>query len=164
MDLVTGRHQHTSLFRRSNPLTCLPEWSSYLLSSSNPFRPYILPFLSYTSILKAYTTPLMNALTQKPDLATLALLLLIIFLSLKILNMLLSTVMFWLRLATKILFWGSLAIVGLWMWTRGPEGILQDLAYWGRAWTEEYRYFTDRAEQRMAKGTQQPYGNAAGWR
>jgi hypothetical protein len=103
----------------------------------------------------------MNALTQKPDLATLALLLLIIFLSL---NMLLSTVMFWLRLATKILFWGSLAIVGLWMWTRGPEGILQDLAYWGRAWTEEYRYFTDRAEQRMAKGTQQPYGNAAGWR
>ena len=113
------------------------EWSSYLLSSSNPFRPYILPFLSYTSILKAYTAPLINALTQKPDLATLALLLVIIFLSLKILNMLLSTVMFWLRLAARILFWGSLAIVGLWMWTRGPEGILDDLGYWGRAWSED---------------------------
>lgn len=140
------------------------EWSSYLLSSSNPFRPYILPFLSYTSILKAYTAPLINALTQKPDLATLALLLVIIFLSLKILNMLLSTVMFWLRLAARILFWGSLAIVGLWMWTRGPEGILDDLGYSGRAWSEEYKYFTDRAEQRMAKGAQQPYGSAAGWK
>jgi hypothetical protein len=147
-----------------HPLTSLTEWSSYLLSSSNPFRPYILPFLSYTSILKAYTTPLLNALTQKPDLATLALLLLILFLSLKILNMLLSTVMFWLRLAFRVLFWGSLAIVGLWMWTRGPEGILEDLGYWGRAWTEEYKYFTERSEQRMAKGTQQPYGSAAGWK
>ena len=135
-----------------------------MLSSNNPFRPYILPFLSYTSIIKAYTAPLITAVTQKPDLATIALLLLIIFLSLKILNMLLSTVMFWLRLAARILFWGSLAIVGLWMWTRGPEGILDDLGYWGRAWSEEYKYFTDRAEQRMAKGAQQPYGSVAGWK
>lgn len=133
------------------------DWGSYLLSSNNPFRPYILPFLSYTSIIKAYTAPIITAVTQKPDLATIALLLLIIFLSLKILNMLLSTVMFWFRLATSIIFWGSLAIAGLWMWTRGPEGVLEDLGHWGGVWTEEYKQLTERAK--MARGNQQPYGS-----
>jgi hypothetical protein len=139
------------------PTDMSTDWGSYLLSSNNPFRPYILPFLSYTSIIKAYTAPIIQAVTQKPDLATIALLLLIIFLSLKILNMLLSTVMFWFRLATKIIFWGSLAIAGLWMWTRGPEGVLEDLGHWGGMWTEEYKQLTERAK--MARGNQQPYGS-----
>jgi hypothetical protein len=134
-----------------------------LLSSSNPLRPYILPFLSYTSIIKAYTAPLLSAVTQKPDLATLALLLLIIFLSLKILNMLLNTVMFWFRLATKVIFWGSLAIMGLWMWTRGPEGVMEDLKHWSGVWTAEYKQFSDRAGHNIARGKQQPYGGSAGW-
>lgn len=122
-----------------------------------------MPLLSYSTIIKAYTEPLIKALTQKPDLATLALLLLILFLSLKILNMLVNTVMFWFRLAARLMFWGSLTAVGLWMWTRGPAGVIEDMSFWGQAWTEEYKYFTDRASQRMAKGTQQPYGGAAGW-
>ena len=80
MSSQVGSHMHTHI-QPLAPTNLKPtEWSSYLLSSSNPFRPYILPFLSYTSILKAYTAPLINALTQKPDLATLALLLVIIFL------------------------------------------------------------------------------------
>lgn len=138
------------------------DWGSYLLSSNNPFRPYILPFLSYTSIIKAYTAPLLNAVTQKPDLATLALLLVIIFLSLKILNMLVSTIMFWIRLASKVVFWGSLAILGLWMWTRGPEGVMEDVGHWSGIWAAEYKHFTDSANQNMARGNQQPYGGGAG--
>lgn len=139
------------------------EWGSYLLSSNNPFRPYILPLLSYTSIVKAYTAPLLTAVTQKPDLATIALLLVIIFFSLKILNMLVSTVMFWIRLATKVIFWGSLAIAGLWMWTRGPEGVLQDLGHWSNVWTEEYKHFAERSTQRIPRANQQPYGSGSGW-
>lgn len=122
-----------------------------------------MPLLSYSTIIKAYTAPLMTALTQKPDLATLALLLLILFLSLKILNMLVNTVMFWIRLAARLMFWGSLAVIGLWMWTRGPAGVMEDVQSWSYVWTQEYKYFTERAEQRMAKGTQQPYGGASGW-
>jgi hypothetical protein len=140
------------------------DWGSYLLSSSNPFRPYILPFLSYTSIIKAYTAPLLTAVTQKPDLATLALLLVIIFLSLKILNMLVNTVMFWIRLASKIIFWGSLAIAGLWMWTRGPQGVMEDVGHWSGVWTAEYKHFTDRTNEKIARGNQQPYGGSSGWR
>lgn len=127
-------------------------------------RPYAFQLLSYTSILKAYTAPLLNALTQKPDLATLALLLLILFLSLKILNMLVNTVMFWFRMLFRVAFWGGLAAVGLWMWTRGPEGVVEDLQLWAGMWAQEYRYFSERQEaDRMARGAQQPYGGGVGW-
>ncbi|KAM0723082.1 hypothetical protein Q7P37_001282 [Cladosporium fusiforme] len=138
----------------------IQDWSSYLLSPNNPFRPYAFQLLSYTSIVKAYTAPLVNALTQKPDLATLALLLLILFLSLKILNMLVNTVMFWFRLFFRIAFWGGLALVGFWMWTRGPEGIMEDAQFWAGRWTQEYHYFSERQHEasRMARGRQQPHG------
>lgn len=78
--------------------------------------------------------------------------------------MLVNTVMFWIRLAARVAFWGGLAIVGFWMWSRGPEGVIEDLGFWSGRWTEEYRYFTERQETaRMARGRQQPYGDRAGW-
>lgn len=117
--------------------------------------------LYYSSYLRAYTTPILNAVTQKPDLATIALVLLILLLSLKLLNMLWTAVIFWVRLAYRIVFWGGLAAVALWMWTRGPDGVVEDLGYWAGAWNEEYKYWKERevGGARMARGNQQPYGS-----
>jgi hypothetical protein len=78
--------------------------------------------------------------------------------------MLVNTVMFWIRLASKIIFWGSLAIAGLWMWTRGPQGVMDDVGHWSGVWTEEYKHFTDRTNEKIARGNQQPYGGSSGWR
>jgi hypothetical protein len=82
--------------------------------------------------------------TKNPDLATIALLLVILFVSLKLLNMLLQSLLFWFRLARSIAFWGGLAVLALWMWTRGPEGMVEDAGYWMHVWSKEYEYWRER--------------------
>ena len=92
-------------------------------------------------------------MSSKPDLATLALLLIILFLSLKILNILVQTLLFWLRLAKRIAFWGGLLGLGVWMYTRGPEGVGEDLGYWWSVWNQDYQYWSER--ERVARMTRQ---------
>ncbi|EME49028.1 hypothetical protein DOTSEDRAFT_96624, partial [Dothistroma septosporum NZE10] len=95
--------------------------------------------LSLTLKAKSYMLPLVDQLSQKPDLATIALLLVILFISLKILNMLYQTAIFWFRMARKIAFWGSLVALALWMYTRGPDGVAADTQYWFETWQGEYK-------------------------
>lgn len=158
----------TSFTFKSRSNTSLTDWSSYLFSPTSPLRPYLSPVLStttsYLPLLKTYTTTLTNALTQKPDLATLALLLLILILSLKLLNMLLNTVLFWIRLAFRVVFWSALGLLGVWMWTRGPEGVLEDLGMWAGRWQQEYRRIQD-GQQEVVRGRREAYGRerGAGW-
>ncbi|OQO12174.1 hypothetical protein B0A48_02815 [Cryoendolithus antarcticus] len=143
------------------------DWSAYFLDPSNPLRPWAYRLLSLSNTARSYVFPLLTSITQKPDLATIALLLVIIFVSLKLLNMLVQSVMFWFRLAWKIAFWGMLAGLALWMWTRGPEGVAQDVGYWAGVWGNEYEYWREREGQaRAAQSWQQPVRKAqrrGGW-
>lgn len=79
--------------------------------------------------------------------------------------MLVNTVMFWFRLVFRVAFWGGLALVGLWMWTRGPEGVVEDLGTWAGRWRQEYEFYSERQAEnaRMARGRQDPYGGGEGW-
>ncbi|GAB7365502.1 hypothetical protein MBLNU230_g6575t1 [Neophaeotheca triangularis] len=144
------------------------DWAVHFLhSNDNDYSPYLRQALNYTTLLttyaRAYLLPLITNLTQKPDLATIALLLVIFFISLKILNMLYQAVMFWVRLAWRIVFWGGAVLLGLWLYTRGPEGVMNDFGYWMEAWGREYKYWKDQeAGARMARGKQQPLGAGAG--
>lgn len=113
--------------------------------------------------------PLIDRVSQKPDLATIALLLIIFFLSLKLLDMLWQAVMFWLRLVRRIVFWGGLALLGLWMYNRGPEGAMEDIGYWFDVWAGEYRYWKEQAEtarmvrDRVGNGRGRGGGAGDGW-
>lgn len=91
----------------------------------------------------------MDSISQKPDLATIALLLVILFISLKLLNMLWQTILFWVNLARKVVFYGGLVGLGLWMYTRGAEGVQEDISYWVEVWTTERDYWRER--ERVAR-------------
>lgn len=93
---------------------------------------------------KAYMYQLIEQVSRKPDLATIALLLVIALISLKILNMLVQTVLFWLRLFKTVAFYVGIAALGLWLWTRGPEGVMNDVQYWWDVWTQEYGYWKEK--------------------
>lgn len=77
------------------------------------------------------------------DFTTLILLAVGLFLSLKILNIVFNAVMFWVRLVFRILFWGAMVGVGLWVYYRGLEGFIEDLLALGRFWLGEYEGFKD---------------------
>lgn len=90
-----------------------------------------------------------------PSLGSIALLIIVLFLSLKILGMLYRAVIFWVTLAVRVFFLGSLALIAIWMYTRGPDGALEDMQYWGGYWKGEYHKW-----ERQARVAQ----NAAGYR
>ena len=103
-------------------------------------------------MIKSYLFPLIDQVSKKPDLATIALLLIIFFVSLKILNMLFQTLVFWFRLARKVVFWGGLVAFAVWMYARGPDGIMEDMGYWWQVWNQEHDYWREREKAaRMAR-------------
>ncbi|KAF2862809.1 hypothetical protein K470DRAFT_193955, partial [Piedraia hortae CBS 480.64] len=87
--------------------------------------------------------------TNKPDLASIALLLVVIVASLKILDILWQTVKFWVRLARRIMFWSAVAVLALWFFARGPAGVVEDIWYWKQEWGREYQGWKE--QERLAR-------------
>jgi hypothetical protein len=67
--------------------------------------------------------------------------------------------MFWVRLATKIVFWGSIVILGCWIWARGPEGVVEDVSGFASVWKGELDKVNERVE--YAKKFSNQMGNGA---
>ncbi|CAG8110033.1 unnamed protein product [Penicillium olsonii] len=70
--------------------------------------------------------------SSTPDLLTICLLAIILFISLKILGYAYRVVMFWVTLVFRLVFWGSLIAVGYHIYNVGPEKSYQDFGWlWG---------------------------------
>jgi len=127
---------------------------------------YLSPLLKtaislYASIQSLFI-PFVTQLRQSPDAASVLLLGILLFVSLKVLNILRRAVMFWVVMAARITTWGGLGLAALWLYTRGPVGAAEDLrgvlGYVGEMFWEEYQKAqigqgVAQAQQRMgAKG------------
>lgn len=149
------------------PLTCA-DWAAHLLGNHDNIRyyaPYAHQAYGYMSTLRSYILPLIDQVSRKPDLATIALLVVILFISLKLLNMLWQTFMFWINLARRAVFWGGLVMLGLWMYTRGPEGVQEDVQYWVEVWTSERDHWKekDRAARMSSQVRGKGRARSGGW-
>jgi hypothetical protein len=79
---------------------------------------------------------------SSPSLTSLVLLLIILFLSLRILGMLWRALVFWVSLAFKAAVGLSIAFLAVWIFTRGPEGFVEDLQDLGSHWMQEYEKYS----------------------
>ncbi|KAI7471148.1 hypothetical protein KC351_g12274 [Hortaea werneckii] len=126
------------------------DWAAYLLNDVNlSHAPYLYRLYSAAGTAKSWFLPLVDQVSQKPDLATIALLLIIVLVSLKILDMLWQTLLFWMRFVRRLVLWGGIAALGLWFWSRGPDGVLEDVQYWQGQWSHEYGYWKEK--ERVAR-------------
>ncbi|RMZ23527.1 hypothetical protein D0859_12442 [Hortaea werneckii] len=126
------------------------DWAAYLLNDVDlSHAPYLYRLYSVAGTAKSWLLPLIDQVSQKPDLATIALLLIIVLVSLKILDMLWKTLLFWMRFVRRLVLWGGIAALGLWFWSRGPDGVLEDVQYWQGQWSHEYGYWKE--EERVAR-------------
>lgn len=64
-----------------------------------------------------------------PDMTTVALLAIMLLISLKLLNMLRKTIIYWISMAMRLTMWVSVAAVGLYVWQRGIEQSMEDLGW-----------------------------------
>ncbi|KAH9827109.1 Nuclear pore assembly and biogenesis [Teratosphaeria destructans] len=150
-------------------------WAAHFLNDNHharayqaysTYRPYLTRFLSLLDTARGYIEPLIDQISTKPDLATIALLLVIILVSLKILDMLWQTLTFWLRLVRRTLFWGMLVSLGFWVYARGVEGVVEDVGLWKERWWEEYEIWQERERiARMMGQGQRGFGgrHRGGW-
>jgi hypothetical protein len=96
----------------------------------------LLNHLIYPALLRLYNSP---------DILTIVLLGVLLLISLKILELLRRAVVFWVRMFTRLAFWGSILVAGVYVWGRGWEGALEDGQRWGgeiaALWMREYRRY-----------------------
>ena len=138
-------------------LTALIEWLDVLRSnlSASQLRTlynFVTAINNSVSYAINYTLALVSTITgASPSLETIDLLVFILFISLNILNMLWKWVKWWVDLTLRLAFWGGLVVVGAWVWSRGPDGFIEDLQELAAYWNEEYRFYNQKAkmEQRM---------------
>ncbi|KAK7721505.1 hypothetical protein SLS57_005185 [Botryosphaeria dothidea] len=154
MDVVQGNTQLTAASLRS------ADWATYLLtqhtnadgSSSPSLLPSLLaPLAHLLHAAQTHLLPLIDHVSKNPDIASITLLVIVLLVSLKILNILYRAVMFWITLALRLVFWGTVVVLGLFVWSRGVDGAAQDLSTWARywvgVWTSEYERFQDQLER-----------------
>ncbi|KAF4549471.1 Hypothetical protein D9617_21g096920 [Elsinoe fawcettii] len=101
----------------------------------------------FNLFLQAHILPFITRITEKPDLASLALLLILLFISLKVLNLLYQAVMWWVRLFFRLVFWGAIIAVVTWFVSRGPDGVIEDTGRLIDIWKGEYGYWKARDQE-----------------
>ena len=124
--------------------------------------------------LQTHLTPLITKIVTQPDVASILALLAILLISLKILDMAYRAVLFWVKLAVRLVMWGSIVGVGFWVWNRGVDGFVEDVKGLSVYWLAQYERFAgeakgwQRAEEaqiRFQAGQQgaRGYGRRGGW-
>ncbi|KAF1943255.1 hypothetical protein EJ02DRAFT_443501 [Clathrospora elynae] len=140
-------------------------------SFANPLLTFLTTTFGIGRTLTTHLSPLLTRLVTQPDVASILALLAIFFISLKILDMMYRAVMFWVNLAIRLVFWGALVVLGLWVWNRGPEGFVEDVTDLGQYWVGEYQRYSSEVKSfqqekenqiRVQAGRQQQ--RKRGWR
>jgi hypothetical protein len=92
-----------------------------------------------------------------PDLVQILILAVILFISLKVLDYARRLIMFWVVLAFRLVFWGSLLGLGLYVYRVGVENAGRDL---GWVWGVVMGFVEDFQARAAASGNR---GNGSGW-
>jgi hypothetical protein len=116
--------------------------------------------------LRNYFLAFLDVVTQsQPSLGTVAVLLIVLLLSIKIFNYIINAVLFWVYLVVKLIFYGSLILFGFYVYQRGPEGVIEDVQGFVSTWSGEYEKQKQKVEYTKAfydqVGRGAPGGRAA---
>ncbi|KAL8795273.1 MAG: hypothetical protein Q9195_002284 [Heterodermia aff. obscurata] len=148
----------------------LPIQRTILLTQSY-FYTYIFPYLwpAYRLFSKATSV----ILTDQPSFLTLVLLALVLFLSLKVLDVLRRTIIYWISIAVRLVIWGAIVGAGVYVYYRGVEESIEDAGYllgvlsgWeSEGKREGYRRASRRQREARNYGKRTPRGRTrgAGW-
>ena len=87
------------------------------------FFPYIYPLVRLSS------RALQSLLTDTPSLFTLAILAIVLIISLKVLDILRRTIVYWISVAIRLALWGAVAGMGIYVYNRGVDQTVEDIGW-----------------------------------
>jgi hypothetical protein len=134
--------------------------------------PLITTVTTLFGVLKTAQThlsPLILRLTTQPDIASILVLIAVLFVSFKILGMAYRAIMFWVYLVFRLAFWIAIGLTGYWVYTRGVDGFVEDVTGLAEYWSGEYEKYSGEVkrykgmqEGRLRAQTRTPKGKS-GW-
>ncbi|MCJ1394036.1 hypothetical protein MMC18_006914 [Xylographa bjoerkii] len=122
----------------------LPLFFNLYTTYYTPYEPYIRPFMRYVYYAQSYaykylfptlwplyrlTRMIFSRLSDAPDIATLVVLIILAYISMKVLDILRRQIIYWISVTLKLLLWASLALIGFYVYQRGIEQSLEDLGW-----------------------------------
>ncbi|KAF2018690.1 hypothetical protein BU24DRAFT_418214 [Aaosphaeria arxii CBS 175.79] len=107
----------------------------------SPFFKTLTTIFATLQTISTHLHPLYTRVLTAPDATSVLLLIVILFLSFKILDMAYRAVLFWVRLVLRIAFWGTVGFVGVWIYKRGVDGFIDDVEGLARFWWGEWERF-----------------------
>jgi hypothetical protein len=118
--------------------------------------------------LQNHLSPLLLRVLSQPDLTSVLLLLVLAFISFKVLDMMYRTVIFWVSLALRLTMWGAIGMTGFWIYNRGVDGFVEDVHGLVEHWTGEYQKYAGEVKRFQSQKEaqikmQQNRRGAAGW-
>jgi hypothetical protein len=82
--------------------------------------------------------------------------------------MMYRAVMFWVNMVLRLVFWGSILLLGFWVWNRGVDGFVDDISGLMQHWTGEYEKYSGEIKKFQEQKEGQIRNKAAqrqrGWR
>jgi Nuclear pore assembly and biogenesis len=112
------------------------------LSTVSSYSSMVLSFINNLAAkIHALSLQLTGESVASPSLTTVALLLIILFLSLKILNMLYRTIVFWVKMIFRVAVLGAVVGTGSWIYVRGIDGVQQDVSDLVAYWSQEVKRY-----------------------
>ncbi|KAL6706473.1 hypothetical protein ACN47E_005412 [Coniothyrium glycines] len=138
-------------------------------SIASPLLTLLTTALGITRTLQTHLTPFLTRLVTQPDVASIMLVIVIFFVSMKILDMMYRAVIFWINLVFQLVLWGGMAVLGVWIYTRGVDGFVQDVTDLGHRWVGEYEKYSEEVKMFKLQQEQQVRMKAGqkqrrGWR
>jgi hypothetical protein len=140
---------------------------SYALHPPSPLQAFKSVSTSQFQRLADMMSPVLDRLTQalhrSPDIVVLAFFLTMLFLTIQILNWARRVVMFWTRMALRLVFWSAIIALGAMVWQRGLEATARDMMTIGQQligyaamvrdiWMREYQKYEAQERAGRAAG------------
>jgi hypothetical protein len=68
--------------------------------------------------------------------------------------MMYRAVMFWVNMVIRLVFWGSILVLGMWVYNRGVDGFVEDVSGLMEYWGGEYEKYSGEVKryQEVEKG------------
>ncbi|CAL3970908.1 unnamed protein product [Diplocarpon coronariae] len=145
----------------------MQDYAIHAIQALHTAEPYTRPVRSYISTIRAQSAPILlpylnkaaSLAQESPAILSLGVLLLLLVLIMQILAFVRRVMLFWVRLAMRLVFWACVVLLVSVVWQRGVGRTVTDAA----SWTEELRGVWWR-EYRRWEGyqTQGPVGQGQG--
>ncbi|KAF2131609.1 hypothetical protein P153DRAFT_199625 [Dothidotthia symphoricarpi CBS 119687] len=120
-------------------------------SLASPILKFVTTSFGITQTLQSHLAPFLTRVITQPDVASIFALLVVFFISMKILDMMYRAVIFWVRMVFRLALLGAVVVLGLWVHNRGVDGFVADVQGLGEKWTGEYQRYSGEVKKFQAQ-------------